>query len=113
MADFFAPEYENCICITSGDDKAIVVSNLNCDGNRIRNIAGVTIEWAIAGSDGSIVANGTFVQPIDSDFVSFVIPAATTSLLGGKYTYQVRMTDLSGLKTTLACGCIFIKKCVL
>lgn len=113
MSTFFAPEFEGCICITSGDDKGILVSNINCDGSRIRNLAGATIEWALADNDGVVVANGNFVQPVDADYVTFVLPNATTTTLGGYYKYQVRYIDAGGFVTTLACGCIFIKKCVI
>lgn len=112
MADFFAPEYENCICITAGDDKAIFISNLNCDGSRIRNLAGTTIEWGLADSNGNIVASDTFVQGFDQDYITFILTNAITSVLGGKYSYHVRTTDAGGFVTTLGCGCIFIKKCV-
>lgn len=109
---FYAPEFENCMCVTAGDDKGILISNLNCDGSRIRNLAGVTVEYGFADNTDAIAYSNTFVQPVDQDYVSFVVPSATTATLGGKYTYQVRITDLNGTVTTIGCGCIFIKKCV-
>lgn len=107
---YYATEIENCICMMAGDTLALAANNTNCDGTRIQNIAGSTIDWAIADYSGNTLLSGSIVQPVDADYVTVPLTSAQTATLGGKYQYQITVTNLNGEVMTVSCGCIFVKK---
>lgn len=114
MAEYYAREGygERCICAVSGDTVGLVSSNLNCDGARIRNLAGATIDWAIA-KDGVIALQGSQLQSVDTDYITVLLSSIQTAPLGGEYRFQVRATDNNGNVTTIGCGCVFFNESIL
>lgn len=112
MPNYFATNTEDCICGTAGDDIGFAISNLNCDGSRIRDITTGDIHWAL-GFEGDIVLENTFRPANNADYVTFRIGNTDTADLGGRYDLHVRFEGDDGYISTIQCTCLNINLCVI
>lgn len=97
----------------SGNDKKLKFSTIDQD-DVVQPITGATIEWALsnrAKSKKKLVIYTTSDQITITDdvgglFEVDMLDVDTEGLTGQKYYYEAKITDLGGLRTTVAFGWI-------